>query len=1712
MTRAYRSIFFIVLLALTAGVSSAQVQTGTPPFGSFGGGPDVINLANLNSHLTIPVLHKPGRGNNFTYDLAYDSSVWFPVGASGHQTWQPVGNFGWAGQTEVVTGYVSSAASYSSTQQYCGPGQGYMTIYTWTYYGWVYTDNFGVSHPYQSSSSTTTYSGCGNNNSSSTGFAEVAADGSGYTLDVNGGCTPCSVISRTGASMLGPYNSSSGTGNGTDRNGNMITVDSSGHFYDTLSSTTPVLAVTGLGTVASPTTFTYTAPSGASVPYTMNYTNYTVATNFGISGVTEYRSAAAVPLVSSIVLPDGSQYLFQYEATPSTPAPGACTPYAGTTCVTARIWKVTLPTGGLITYTYTDGNNGILPDGSVATLNRATPDGTWKYVQVKGTGAASTTTITDPQGNASVINFQGIYETQRQIYQGSTSGTLLATTNTCYGGSASPCNGTAVTLPITQRAVITTLPSSGSVSLQSKSVAFYNTAGVPTEVDSYAFGSGAPPANPTRKTVITYASLVDITAFQQTVTVKDGNNITLAQTNYNYDETTPVAAPTGTPQLTTVSGSRGNLTSVQRCISLSSCSTFLKTIMTYDTAGQLQTAKDPAGNQTSFSYTDRYYQDNGSNPPAPYTSSVPTDAFVTTVTPPLNGPVTSGFYFYTGQGAAATDQNSNSVYAHFDSIGRPTTTYGPLLTGSIRPWSLVVYGASVTQADTYLGITDATASASCTSCRHDQVLLDGLGRNLHGYLVSDPEGQTAVDTAYDSRGNVLTTSHPHRSSASTTDGVETPSYDALGRVIKGTHQDNTFSQAAFGAAVTGTGVNATQLCSSATYGLAYPSLFTDEAGKKHEVWSDGLGRTIEADEPDSSGNLTSATCYAYDLLGNLLQIIHGSQTRTYAYDALSRVTSVSTPELFNCAVTYGYDGNSNLQTRIAPAPNQTACTTKVTTTYFYDAIRRLTKITYSDGTTPTVQYGYDATTLTGCGTTPPTLTDSNPKGLMTSMCDGSGSTSWAHDAAGRILTEKRTILGVTQTISYTYNLDGSIATVTYPSTKVVTYTVSNAQRLTAAKDVTNNIQFATAASYAPPGGLQGMITGKISGGFGGITEAHTYNNSLEYTSTQATSTAGTALNLTLNYNLAGGDNGTVTSITNNTDSGRTQSFTYDPLNRTLSAKSSATSGVDCWGQNFGPDGAAADDAVANLTKINNGTQTPPPCIFGSLNATVDANNHINTDSTYATDATGNMTKDGSGTGYLYTFDAEGRLTLAAGPAGGPYCYVYDGLGLRVAKKSSATTCSSGTVTKLYWRGISGDSLAETDGSGSVTNTAYTEYVFFAGRRIASRINSGNGNSLIFYYFADQLGSTRTITTGSGKNGDGSNQTPGLLCYDADFTPYGQEISFSARLQTTACPTSYKFTGYERDSETGLDYAFARYYSSRLGRFLSTDPLGGAIGVPQSHNAYAYVGNNALNSVDPSGMLDCHLVDCGLPIWGNPGSSFWAGEDALFGRMLRGAYGFGSPFDILLVAFTPTGPDYRVHNCANQDEDCGNTWLTPYGNWGLLGLLFQGTAGDKSSDSPCSMEPTSGSRQVLVVARDIGGPNGTLSGQGHAGLVFNVGTNGQPNNFIVQGGPTASGGLAGTNQQATAGWWQTFRMAQGANWSNPSAKVAVPVQVLNTFYLSAGQSTKGNLDSLTSALNSSLSSATYNYANGPNSNTYINKFIAKLCGSGFISVPNQIPLK
>jgi RHS repeat-associated protein len=125
---------------------------------------------------------------------------------------------------------------------------------------------------------------------------------------------------------------------------------------------------------------------------------------------------------------------------------------------------------------------------------------------------------------------------------------------------------------------------------------------------------------------------------------------------------------------------------------------------------------------------------------------------------------------------------------------------------------------------------------------------------------------------------------------------------------------------------------------------------------------------------------------------------------------------------------------------------------------------------------------------------------------------------------------------------------------------------------------------------------------------------------------------------------------------------------------------------------------------------------------------------------------------------------------------------------------------------------------------------------------------------VFYYFEGQIGSTRVITT--------SSVTVCVACPErsrrnADFFPFGGEQN----VYTNNCPQNYKFTGKERDAETGLDYFGARYFSSSLARFMTPDwaakPAAvpyAKFGDPQSLNLYGYVENEPVNRIDADGHI------------------------------------------------------------------------------------------------------------------------------------------------------------------------------------------------------------------------------------------------------------------
>jgi RHS repeat-associated protein len=185
----------------------------------------------------------------------------------------------------------------------------------------------------------------------------------------------------------------------------------------------------------------------------------------------------------------------------------------------------------------------------------------------------------------------------------------------------------------------------------------------------------------------------------------------------------------------------------------------------------------------------------------------------------------------------------------------------------------------------------------------------------------------------------------------------------------------------------------------------------------------------------------------------------------------------------------------------------------------------------------------------------------------------------------------------------------------------------------------------------------------------------------------------------------------------------------------------------------------------------------------------------------------------------YTYDGENHLvTFASGSTSATY--TFDGNGLRVKKLSGSTT----TVYVV----TGGKVIAE-----YVNGSLSKEYVY-SGSQLLATIASGATT----YHHADHL-SVRISTNSSGTK-----------IGDQGHFPFGETWYL------TNTTTKWQFTSYERDSESGNDYAMARYYVNRVGRFSSPDPLGGFTGSPQTWNRYAYVTNIPTNLADPLGLEAC----------------------------------------------------------------------------------------------------------------------------------------------------------------------------------------------------------------------------------------------------------------
>jgi len=548
----------------------------------------------------------------------------------------------------------------------------------------------------------------------------------------------------------------------------------------------------------------------------------------------------------------------------------------------------------------------------------------------------------------------------------------------------------------------------------------------------------------------------------------------------------------------------------------------------------------------------------------------------------------------------------------------------------------------------------------------------------------------------------------------------------------------------------------------------------------------GATMTAGADGTGSDGNPPTlntplVTVSNYDPLDDLVSVFQGVQQRLFQYDSMGRLTQSATPE----AGTSSFQYNSfNLLTQRTDARG-------VITNYSYDTLNRLSQVSYNVGTTgvpatASVNYSYDEGGAAAFAL-----------GRLTHFSDGVGTETYTYDALGRTTNLQKVIGGMSYPIAYQYNYASELKQITYPSGRVVAQAFDPIGRLSQLQ--VNGSNYLSALSYNAAGEALGFTYGN------GVQATLNYNSQMQLASLAYTKTGSTLFSLTYNYGT--GNNGQIQSITDNVDSTRTTTFTYDPWSRLKTASNSQWSIAETYDR-YG----------------NRNAQTPP------VNFSQAANPVTNRlPSPYAYDAAGNMTNDGSNT---LVYDAESRsISGTNGAASG--AYVYDGNSLRV--KRCLSNCTSPTTTTVYL--FSGSKVIAEYDNGAAVASPSREYIYSGAQLIATI--AGGATS---YHHPDHL-SVRVSTDSSGN----TVRTFGHF-------PFG-EVWYE-----TGTASKWKFTSYERDSESQNDYAMARFYVNRLGRFSSPDPLAGSVADPESLNRYAYVLNDPPNLADPTGAGPFCLLD------------------------------------------------------------------------------------------------------------------------------------------------------------------------------------------------------------------------------------------------------------
>ncbi|WP_185738431.1 RHS repeat-associated core domain-containing protein [Variovorax beijingensis] len=828
-------------------------------------------------------------------------------------------------------------------------------------------------------------------------------------------------------------------------------------------------------------------------------------------------------------------------------------------------------------------------------------------------------------------------------------------------------------------------------------------------------------------------------------------------------------------------------------------------------------------------------------------------------------------------------------------------------TSKVWQWTYTPQGLVATQTD---------PSGAVTSYSHDSAGNVLMATNTLGHV---------TQYTYDTANRVVSQTAPNGL-------VTTFAWDARDRLLTqsvGGQQTTTLTYKPYG------GVETLTMPTGLVLGYSYDDAhrligWSNNRGESGTYTLDGMGNRTAEQIKDSAGNVAwnlartintinrlsgkteganQSSTFVYDANGELIRETNAlSQSTQYGLDGLRRVKSITNAlnatatltynaldavteakDFKGVATTYARDAQGNATAEASAdigsastqydnlgLPSQITDALGQATTITRDALGRPTGLVFADGKTTTLRYDLSA----------------NSKGYLSEIVDRSGTTEYTRDTFGRVTLKKQTLAnGSVQQVGYSYNPNGTLASIGYPNGGgLLTHTYDATGRLTALS--LNGTPLVTGIAWNPLGQPTAWTWAFASPS---LAASRSYDTAGRMTATEFSSyvynTAGRITSLTQSLYGPGDTDPTHSTIAS---SNVTWSVVYSAVGRITGFNATGNTA------SFGYD---ANGNRSSSTRVLNGQTTSRTYTVGAtsnqLSGFSQTMSGTTTSVAYGYNANGDLVSDGLRS---YTYDAEGRLaaaTTGATDVSPTTRYAHNALGQRVFKTEplyppgpgdeadpgfmqmliaffkrlwSPATAEAEQLGYAYVYDEQGTLIAET-GSGGANSAGQASYIYLPTANgpmpIAAVINGAT-----YAVHSDHLNTPRRLSNDSGQP-----------VWQLSYSAFGEDKPTIAKnrfanLDITPNPGTtnisevkfnLRYPGQYADEESGLFYNYFRSYDSRTGRYSQPDP----IGLDGGWNRYGYANTNPLRYVDPDGRFFF------LPLFG-PSAAAIAGDLAVAG--------------------------------------------------------------------------------------------------------------------------------------------------------------------------------------------------------------------------------------